>query len=173
MAMPLGHFRQDIVEPNIEEFRNDAGSIQKGFNAVSAVDSFAAHILTERMSAGGDPFDELGAGRMGGRNDNHFRGVLAGLNDTFGFVRDVAKANKHAFLTQGNPRVNGSGDTTFVEVKYGDGGYGMGLYDGGPQLIVHTLDNDQHRLIDLVEEALKFLDETAASLGMPVVQQSN
>lgn len=166
MAMPLGHFLQDIVEPNIEEFLADPGSIRKGFNAVAAVDAFAAHILTERLKVGADPFEELGAGSMGKRDDTGFRAVLADMSDEFRLIRDLAKANKHAFLTRGQPKVNGSGDTVAVDVKYGEGGYGVGAFNGEARLIVRTQDETEFCVSDLVGVSKHFLCQTAVELGL-------
>lgn len=166
MGMPLGEFRQDIVLQNMEDFRQDPNSLRKGFNAVSSVDAYAAHILNERMIAGGDPFEDLGAGRMGNRDDTHFRGVLAEMDPSFRILRDVAKANKHAFLERGNPQVNGSGDMRSARLGWCDAGVGEGVDGGGAQLIVQTLAGEQHSLLTILENSLQFLDQTSTGLGL-------
>lgn len=171
MAMPLGHFRSEIVEANMKEFRDREGEMHKGFNAVSAVDAYAAHIHSELLGLGKDPFLELNRGAADGRDDTHFRGCLADENDHFRVVRDVAKANKHAFLTRGNPQklaANGSGDTESVSIGYGEGEYGVGDYGGAPQLVVNCLNGGRKNLLHEVDAALGYLDTVAQSLGLHV-----
>ncbi|MBY6056780.1 hypothetical protein [Leisingera daeponensis] len=155
----------------MSEFRDEEGALHKGFNAVSAVDAYAAHIHSELVSLGKDPFEMLNQGVAGDRNDTHFRGVLAAANGNFRVIRDVAKANKHAFLTKGNPKKlasNGSGDTVSVSIGWGQGGYGVGGYGGASQLIVNCLDGSQKKLLRELDAALAYLDDVARELGLPV-----
>ncbi len=169
MAMPLGHFREEIVQPLVDEFENEDAALHRGFAAVSVVDALAAHIHREVVGQGQDPFKIFNQPIESRRDDTGFRAELAKLNPNFKILRDVAKANKHAFLTQGNNvEVNGSGDTAVVRMVYGEGAYGVGKYGGLPFLQVTTQSAEDHRLLDVVLASLKFLDEISGSLVYPI-----
>ena len=171
MAMPLGHFREDIVVPCMNDFRKEQDALHKGFSAVSAVDAYAAHIFSQLVSMQRDPFAELGDGPSNNRDDTHFRGLLAKLSDSFELVRDVAKANKHAFLVRGNVaklKANGSNDTVRVQLAYGEGGFGDGQFGGASYLVVKCQDGTQRKLLSELEKALKFLDAVCNRLGLRV-----
>lgn len=171
MALPLEHFRKEIVAPNVEDFEANQGAMHRGFNAVSAVDAYAAHIYREMMGLGRDPFGECGERPpRQDHNDTHFRGLLAAKSEQFRIIRDVAKANKHAFLTdeRSAPIANGSGDTVSVEVGYGRGAYGAGSYGARAQLVVNLRDGSKRELLPVLEAALSYLDGVAARFGFSV-----
>lgn len=163
MAMPIENFRNDIVEPNIRDFEAAPNSMFRGFNAVSSVDAFAAHIFYALKDQGLDPFEKLGRKTVKGSDDSAFRQELALRSNAFELLRDLAKANKHAFLDRHNPRVNGSDDTRVKLLGYGDGTYGSGAFSKAERLTVTDVKEVEYSLPCLVTEAMSFLDDFARS----------
>lgn len=166
MAMPLAPFRNEIVELNVREFEAEPGLMHRGFNAVSAVDALAAHIYYEIKNQGRDPFEEIGGKSVRGNDDSAFRQELAAKNGAFELLRDIAKANKHAFLDRYEPKINGSDDTKIKVLGYGAGGFGRGAFGNNQQVTVTDVNDNEYSLLSLVLDAVSFLDEVARGRGL-------
>lgn len=122
MGMPLEQYYSEIIGPILAEFKENFSCLHKGFSAVHAVDSLAAHIFLELEERDRTAFEKSGFDPEAQINDISFRNRLADINNPFQLIRDVAKANKHAKLTQGDPRVNGSADISAEGIGFGQGG---------------------------------------------------
>jgi len=79
MAMPLKIFRANILQPNLQDLAENFSDLSKGFNAISAVDAYTAHILHEAESQGLDAFSELELTEVKGTGDAAFKAGLAKL----------------------------------------------------------------------------------------------
>jgi len=166
MAMPLGHFRSEILQPNLADLNDGYGPLHSGFNAVAAVDAYASHIFHDLENSGRDPFKEIGVEQPKNNDDGAFRYALAKKCPDFELLRDTAKANKHAKLTQHSPVVNGSGDTEIQSVGFGKGKYGLGSYGSLSQITVTDVKGHDHNLWSAVKASVHFLDGIAGDLGL-------
>jgi len=95
MAMPLSHFRNEILQPNLDDLNYGYGPLHSGINAVAAVDAYASHIFHELENSCRNPFKEIGAEHSKNNDDGAFRYALAKKCPDFELLRDTAKANRH------------------------------------------------------------------------------
>lgn len=166
MALSANDFRQLVVQPNLDEYDAGYDKIHRAFNAVAAVDAYAAHIYYSALDASIDPFAVLGLTSPSGKNDSSFRQTLAKQHAEFQILRDLAKANKHAKLTRHSPSVQDSGQVTSAAKGYGAGRYGEGRFGGVNQVFVTDETGLEHYVETLVLKSVEMLDETAKSLGL-------
>lgn len=153
-------FRTQIVQPNVDEFLVDYASMRRAYNAIAAVDALAAQIYV--WAAAKNP------GAVNGvRDDSHYRETLAQQDPDFGLFRDVAKAQKHARLTRGNPRVGTSRQVERRPVGWGEAAWDEGRWDGPPQVLVTTNTGDLRYVEALIQDALTMLDAEMARVGVP------
>src|ERR1700690_3504270 len=87
---------EQVVRPNVADFHADDADMRHAYNAVAAVDAFAAHIYQWCTA-------NAAAEVAGLKHDSHYRAKLAASHDDFRLLRDIAKAQKHVRLTQGTP----------------------------------------------------------------------
>ena len=66
-----------MVEPNLDEYNVEYDKIHRAFNAVAAVDAYAAHIYHTAEDAGIDPFAALDLPLPQTADDSAFRNSLA------------------------------------------------------------------------------------------------
>ena len=158
-------FNDEIVLPTLDEFHRDFSSLRRAFLAVAALDALAAQIYAQSVENDLNPFELLGWSEQGApskSDDIEFRHRVAEDCDSFGIVRDVAKANKHAVLTRGTPKVRRSEQIRSQSMPYGLGRFGEGRNGGVRQVIVrlnegetlyleHIVADAHERLMSLVE----------------------
>lgn len=166
MALSESDFRRLVVQPNLEEYGAEYDKIHRAFNAVAAVDAYAAHIYYSAADAGTDPFAVLGLPSPRVKDDNSFRQALAQQYAEFKILRDLAKANKHAKLTRHSPSVQDSGQVTSATKGYGTARWGEGRYGGVSQVFVTDETGFEHYVETLVRKSVEMLDATARSLSL-------
>src|SRR5690349_18817708 len=91
-------FLEAVVRPNVDEFHNHYADMRHAHNAVSTIDALAAHLYVWAKKNGAPSIASI-------QNDSRFRSELAARNPDFALLRDIAKAQKHVYLTQHNPQV--------------------------------------------------------------------
>jgi len=92
-------FLQIVVRPNIEDFHTHFADLRRAHNAISTLDALAAHLYvwaTERA--------QHAPAVASLKDDSAYRAELAKSNLDFALLRDIAKAQKHVCLIQGNPQ---------------------------------------------------------------------
>jgi hypothetical protein len=168
MALTSREFKQTILIPNLEEFDCEYDKIHRAYNAVAAVDAYAAHIFHEAKENGVDPFSTLSSTPPSGSDDVAFRQALAREHPEFRVLRDLTKANKHARLTRHNPEVTDSGRTSAQWKGWNEARWGEGRYGGVPQVFVTDKDGREHYVETLVRQSLKMLDTVADAMGIQI-----
>ncbi|AXI47898.1 hypothetical protein C1J03_18930 [Sulfitobacter sp. SK012] len=138
MALTAKTFRSDILTPNLDELDQGYDLIHRAFNAVAAVDAYAAHIFYAAEKMDINVSAELSLDQKASRDDTAFRQALSDNCSEFCILRDLAKANKHARLTRHRPQVANSGQANVKSKGYGQDGYGEGRYGGPPQIFVEV-----------------------------------
>ncbi|MCY1128594.1 hypothetical protein OU426_17170 [Frigidibacter sp. RF13] len=78
MAMSPKEFRRQVVAPNLDEYDKEYDKIHRAFNAVAAVDAYAAHIYQAAEDAAIDPFAALVPPPPTTPDYTSFRQALAG-----------------------------------------------------------------------------------------------
>jgi hypothetical protein len=149
-------FLDEMVRPNVSDFHRHIGSLRHAFNSIAAVDALAAHIYrwcevnapTVIASVADDT-----AYREELSRDGHFR-----------LVRDIAKAQKHAHLTRGHPRVERTEQVVSRSMRFGTARFG-GRYSSAPQVIVDINPRETWYVWNLVHGAVAFLESEMARLG--------
>ena len=106
---------------------------------MAVVDALAAHFYAQAVELCINPFDLLGCREKRDPatvDDTDFRHRIAEDCPSFGIILDVAKANKHAVLTRGEPQVKRSDQTVSKSSGFGLGPFGKGRYGGVDQVMV-------------------------------------
>ena len=170
MARPTKEFKENILEPSLNEFRERHEELHLAFAAVAAVDAYAAHIFREATDMEVDVAGRLGFDIKEGRglDDSWFRNEIAKKHRHFAVLRDAAKANKHALLTRYTPIVNGSGDTQLEARGFGVSAYGTRRYSGTPEVVIKDVRGDTHYIEELLDVSVEILDEVAHQLDIPI-----
>lgn len=153
-------FNDEIVLPTLDEFHRDFSSLRRAFLAVATLDALAAQIYAQSVENDLDPFELLGWNEKGAplrSDDIEFRHRIAEDCESFGIIRDVAKANKHAALTRGTPRVRQSEQVRSQSMPYGLGRFGEGRNGGVRQIIVRLNDGETLYLEHIIAEAHDWL----------------
>lgn len=166
MSLTVREFRRLILKPNVDEYDRDYKSTHRAFNAVAAVDAYAAHIFYEASAAGVDVATRLSFEPACARDDIAFRQALANNSNEFSIIRDLAKANKHARLTRHRPRVTNSGQTSAKSKGWGEGKWGEGRWGSPPQIFVEIDGGQEFYVESLVAKSVEMLDGVAANLGL-------
>ena len=147
-------FLDTVVEPNITDFKSDYGSIRHAFNAVMAIDALAAHIFVwcrNNLQQSG--------------NDSLYRAALAKQNPDFSLIRDIAKAQKHVHLDNGNPQVQRADQMTVQALGYGVARFGEGRFGSPPQVVI-DIDNGIRCVEAIVDGAYAFLTKEMENIGI-------
>jgi hypothetical protein len=147
-ADPL-EFLETVVRPNIKEFSDHFDDLRRCFNAIAAIDAFAAHIYEWCR-------ENAPSHVAGEKDDTSFRERLAQMNRSFKILRDIAKAQKHVRLTRGRPSIGHAEQVRSNPRPYGTGGYGTGRYGGSAQVSV-DVDGKQVFVEGVIKEALEVL----------------
>jgi hypothetical protein len=151
-------FLETVVRPNVEEFHTHYTDLRRAYNAVSSVDALAANIyLWARVNAPSAVVSIL--------NDSQYRKELAIRSPDFDLLRDVAKAQKHARLTDGNPQITLAAQVVARPIGYGEGPYGLGRYGGVQQVVVDIAPGNFSYLESTIDSALAVLEAEMAALG--------
>jgi hypothetical protein len=102
-------------------------------------------------------------------NDSNFRHRIAGNCTGFRIILDVAKANKHAVLTKGQPMVKRSDQIVSQSKGYGIGRFGEGRFGGVDQVIVKFDDGEEiyleHQILEAHDTLLNLVDLLEKRLG--------
>lgn len=166
MALSARDFRRLIVQPNLDEYDAEYYSIHRAFNAVAAVDAYAAHVYYSAVDVAIDPFVVLGLSESKEANDISFRQALAQQHAEFSILRDLAKAFKHAELTRHSPSVRNSGKVTSTANGFGVGKFGEGRYGGVNQVFATDETGCKHYVEALVRHTISMLDGKVELLGL-------
>ncbi|MCP6440520.1 hypothetical protein NL474_29175, partial [Klebsiella pneumoniae] len=79
-------------------------------------------------------------------------------NPDFSLVRDIAKAQKHGYLTRGSPQVSAAAQVETRAFGWGKVRWDEGRRNGPPQVVVE-MDSGELRVVETVlERALEFLE---------------
>ena len=151
-------FLETIVLPNVEEFHGHYTDLRRAYNAVSSVDSLEANIY--QWATVHSP-----AAVASILNDSQYRKDLSKRSADFDLLRDVAKAQKHARLTDGNPKITLSDQVVVRPIGYGEGLYGLGRYGGVQQVVVDIAPGNFAYLEGTVDGALAVLEAEMVALG--------
>ena len=149
--MEVHEHLERIVRPNMAELSEDHGDIRPAFNAVAAVDALAGHLYRWCLT---NASDEV----AGVQNDSEYRGQLAEANVDFSLVRDIAKAQKHIYLTRGSPQVRGADQVETRSLGWGQVRWGEGRWGSPPQVVVETNDGEVRVVESVLGRALAFLE---------------
>ena len=157
--MPARAFLDSIVKPNVAEFKQSFADLRHAYNAISSIDSLAAHMFEDLSASGHASVNAISS-------DSHYRQTLATQDVAFLHVRDIAKAQKHVRLTQHNPVVTSADQISSRAVGWGEGGWGQGRYGGVDQVVADLPNGDLIYIEEIVDDALKFLEEEMANVGL-------
>lgn len=155
-------FNEETVKPTLAEFDAEFSSLRRAFLAVAVVDALAAQIYAQAVERGINPFDLLGWNEEGTPKrptDSAFRQRIAEDCTGFRIIRDVAKANKHAILTIGQPLVKRSDQSLTKSKDYGLGRYGEGRFGGVDQVVVQLGTGEEIYLEHQILEAHNTLND--------------
>ena len=152
-------FLAEVVKPNLDELNQNYGSLRHAFNAIAAVDALAA-----RMYQWCKIHKSLAV--SGISDDTRFREDLAKNNVAFQLLRDLAKAQKHAFLIRGSPLVEDVNKIVSRGVGIGEFRIGQSRIGDVMQVIVELAPGDIHHIEIVVGDALEFLKKEMYRLGI-------
>jgi hypothetical protein len=145
------------VRPNLTEFHERFDDLRCAYNAVAAVDALAAQIFVWAKA-------NAPAWVRASKNDITYREELSKRSEAFAFIRDVAKAQKHAVLEWGQPKVRRSDEVISKPIGYGEGLYGCGRY-GGPAQVVVRSEQRVYFMESILDAALTFLEKELGSIS--------
>jgi hypothetical protein len=166
MALTVREFRRLILKPNLDEYMRDYQLMHRAFNAVAAVDAYAAHIFYQAKEMSVDICTTLSLDQPASRDDSAFRQALADNCNEFKIIRDLAKANKHARLIRHSPRVADSGQTSAKSKGWGEARWGEGRYGSPLQIFVEVDGSEECYVETLIQKSVDMLDRIAKELGL-------
>jgi hypothetical protein len=158
-SMTPRDFLQDIVRPNVSDFYANVGSLRYAHNAVSAVDSLAAHLYVWAIA--NNP-----AAVSYANDDSHFRSSLASRDPSFALLRDIAKAQKHVHLTKHNPQVRRAEQIASRSIGWGEGDYDEGRFGGEEQVVVDIGPGKFFYVEKIIDSSLAFLEAEMTRIGV-------
>ena len=145
-------YLREVVLPNIDEFRTNYSSIRHAYNAITAIDSLAAHIYFWCVTNA--PSDVAGMG-----SDSEYRLRLGERSEDFQLLCDMAKALKHVTLTRGSPEVAFASQIGARSLGWGEARWGESRWGGPTQVVVSTNDGDIRVVEAIVDTAMAFLEQ--------------
>lgn len=166
-------FNEEIIKPTLAEFDDNFSCVRRAFLAVAVVDALAAQIYAQAIENDINPFDFLGWHEDGPPkkpSDSAFRQRIAENYSGFLIIRDVAKANKHALLTLGQPLVDRSDQIRSIPKGATLGRYGDARPEGVDQVIVQCADGENIYLEHAILEAHEILNDFLDLLESYLVQ---
>ena len=152
-------FLEEIVRPNVADFRTNFGDLRHAHNAVSAVDALAAHLYVWAKA-------NAPATVVSVNDDSHYRASLALRDPSFALLRDIAKAQKHVHLTRHNPQVARADQITARAIGWGEGGFGEGRFGGPEQVVVDVSPNRFSYVETIIDSSLAFLESEMSAMGV-------
>lgn len=142
-------FFDDHVKPNYAEWLKNPLDQRLAKNAVADANNMAARVLQYWLAR--DAWQVYGV-----TTERAYRDELAAREcPDFGLVRDVADAHKHFRLDRSSRQVTGTDQTAIGAIPFGGGGYGEGVYGGGPQLVVTQDDGTQRALTAIMKNVME------------------
>lgn len=150
---------EQVVRPNMAELSENPGEIRRAFNAVAAADALAGYLYLWCLKNA--PHEVTGV-----MNDSEFRGRLAEANADFSLVRDMAKAQKHIFLTRGSPQIRSADQVETRSRGWGQARWGEGRWGSPPQVVVETEDGKVRVVEAVLGRALIFLEAKMVRIGI-------
>jgi hypothetical protein len=153
-------FVAEVVCPNVAEFNVHFGSLRAAYNAVAAVDALAAHIYVWCTVNSPAEVKEV-------KDDTDYRERLAKRDSggNFRLLRDIAKAQKHVRLTQGNPLIKLAEKVTARPMGAGQLRVG-GRVGDRPQVVVDVECVGHFYVSNVVNGAMDFLEKEMRRLGI-------
>lgn len=136
------------VVPSVEEWRKNPTDLRLAMNAAVALNQMADHFWHAYSAA--EPHRVFGSKTVGA-----FRDALATQRPAFGLLRDVAEAHKHVKLNRHLRAITSAGQTVVGSLGYGEAEYGVGLYGGGPEVVVSLDTGERRHFSALVEETMQ------------------
>lgn len=153
-------FLAAVVQPNVDNFEREIASLLMAFNAIAAVDALAAHIFAWCQVHKPAEVDGL-------RDDSEYRASLSRRDAEFALLRDVAKAQKHVRLVQGQPKVSLASQIRTDAPPFGAMRWGEFTWGGEPHVVVTTDAGEYRSIVILVRHALQFLRDELDRIGVP------
>ena len=150
-------FLEAVVRPNVDAFHDDISSVRHAFNAINAVDALVSHLYVWASSNAPKVI-------AGTKHDSAYRNRLATSNQQFGLLRDIAKAQKHVRLTQGNPTIGHFDQLSSCPITYDGRARHDGEFTYGPQMVVES-NGTIASVKGIVDDALNFLEAELSSSG--------
>lgn len=146
-------FLESIARPNLVDLQNQIGDRRIGFNAIFAIDALPAHIFWWCKSNA--PHECYGQTR-----DDQMRAFFAKRNSEYSLVRDIAKAEKHVELIDGNPEIQTTHQIASDQPPWGAVPWGEFPMGPGPFLVIpHPKYPGKFRgLLQVLQHALEFLE---------------
>jgi len=151
-------FLETIVRPNVGDFHADFADLRRAYNAISAVDALAAHLYVWATTNAPLVVASI-------KDDTHYRANLAARNPEFALLRDIAKAQKHVHLTQGNPQVTRAEQVTSRATGLGQGRLGEDRLSATAQVVVDIAPDNFSYVESIIDDSLAFLEAEMAVLG--------
>ncbi|MHB1104418.1 MAG: hypothetical protein ACYC0C_16905 [Devosia sp.] len=151
-------FLEQVVRPNEAEFEANFGSVRHAHNAVASVDALAARLYHSLKASS--------QSATGAKDDSAYRQQLADANADFGVLRDLAKANKHFVLTQGQPKISSAAQVTVEAPGWGEARWDEARWDSPDQVHVRLNSGDLRAVDYLVRAGIAFLDTEMAKHGI-------
>jgi len=157
--MPRKHM-DEIVIPNVEDFKRNYGDIRHGFNAVAAVDALVGHLYCWCEKNAPSEVDSID-------DDTHYRQHLGEKCPDLLLLRDIAKAQKHVKLVRGSPDISSADQVSSRTIGWGEGQWGGGRW-GGPNQVVVNANSGKLRYVEaIVQKSLSFLQSEMERLKVP------
>lgn len=133
------------VIPNLDAWMTQPTDIRLAMNAVVALYHMADHFWHAYSIS--DPSRVFSTA-----NSSLFRSKLAGQDNHYMVLRDVAEAHKHMELDRPLRVLTQANQTTVGATGLGEGGFGTGPFGGGPSIVVELDDGSKHHLSYLAKK---------------------
>ena len=159
--MPRRHL-EEIIRPNIVEYKREYGNLRLCFNAVASVDALMGHLYFWCLE---NAEEEV----LGIKDDSQFRHKLGEQHPDLLLLRDIAKAQKHARLKYGDPQISLTSQIAQGDIGWGEGGFGEGRYGGKNQIIVEFDDGYKRVVETVLKNALEYLEVEMKRLNVPEI----
>ena len=146
--MSAREFFDKYLIPNVREWEGEPLYERRAMNAVLSLNHMADWFFLQSKDEAKLPMSVTGT--------KQYREHLVSAEcPDFQIIWDVADAHKHFKLDRKSAKVKQAVQTTVGSLGWGQGGYGAGVFGGGPQIVVDFSNNKKRALSTPVQNVVK------------------
>ena len=138
-----------MVEPDYQESHKNQGDLRAALHSAISLFHMSDWVFEEHrnMICNSFTFNDRNGLPQAVNNSGTFANALEQIESDFALIRGIANAAKHLALDNIRPHRDApshSANTATQSLGWGEGGYGVGSYGGGPQVMLEGASGHLH-----------------------------